>query len=117
MTTSVFGDIFFNVNNKLLTPKDVAELLNISVRTVYDNAKRLGGFYPFGLRVLRFSPEAIHEHLEGQITKVLRLQVPVSAQGLGSKGIQNALGSKHHTRKAPAGSQGQIKTDPNRHGL
>ena len=29
----------------LLTSKQVAELLNLSVRTVYDHSIRLGGFY------------------------------------------------------------------------
>ena len=34
------------IMTQLLTPSDVAELLQISVRTVYDHARRLGGFYP-----------------------------------------------------------------------
>lgn len=43
----------------LLWPKEVASLLNISVRTVYKNFRKLGGFYPAGMRVLRFRPDVI----------------------------------------------------------
>lgn len=46
----------------LLTPEEVASLLRISLRTVYENARRLGGFYPAGIRVLRFRKERIHSH-------------------------------------------------------
>ena len=33
----------------LLTPEEVAQLLQISIRTVYAQARRLGGFYPAGI--------------------------------------------------------------------
>lgn len=59
------------IMTQLLTPSDVAELLQISVRTVYDHSDRLGGFYPLGIRRLRFRPEGIYEHLEGQEKGVL----------------------------------------------
>lgn len=50
-----------------LTPEDVSSLLQISISTVYKNAVRLGGFYPFGLKVLRFRREVIENgSLEGQ---------------------------------------------------
>ncbi|MCP4624842.1 MAG: helix-turn-helix domain-containing protein [bacterium] len=43
----------------LLTPKQVAELLSLSVRTVYDHSIRLGGFYPAGIKALRFRRDVI----------------------------------------------------------
>jgi len=49
----------------LLTPKQVAELLKVSLKTVYDNIKLLGGFWPAGIRVLRFRHEDIERILEG----------------------------------------------------
>ncbi len=59
------------IKTQLLTPSDVAELLQISVRTVYDHARRLGGFYPAGIKVLRFRPEVIYGSVEGQGNAVM----------------------------------------------
>jgi hypothetical protein len=44
---------------KLLTPQDVADQLQLSVRTIMRHAKELGGFYPCGIRALRFRAEDI----------------------------------------------------------
>lgn len=44
--------------DRLLSVKDVAELLNMSPRMVYEHKRELGGFYPAGIRILRFHPEA-----------------------------------------------------------
>ena len=52
--------------DRLLSVKDVAELLNMSSRTVYDHMRELGGFYPAGIRLLRFHPEVIYGVMEGQ---------------------------------------------------
>lgn len=68
--------------NSLLTPKEVANLLQISPRTVYDRAGDLGGFYPAGIRVLRFRPEIIGGYLEGQDQKGLAIQLPVQGGGV-----------------------------------
>ncbi len=38
----------------LLTPRQVAELLQVSERSVRRHAARLGGFFPAGFRTLRF---------------------------------------------------------------
>ena len=57
----------------LLTPPEVAQLLQISIRTVYAQARRLGGFYPAGIRALRFRREAIYAFMEGPQNR----QVPV----------------------------------------
>lgn len=53
----------------LLTPEDVKDLLKISKRTVYDHARRWGGFYPGGTRKLRFHPMVIYGIMEGQDPK------------------------------------------------
>lgn len=48
----------------LLAPQEVAEILNVAVKTVYDNQKRLGGFNPAGIKVikvLRFHPDIIQQ--------------------------------------------------------
>ena len=50
---------------KLLTVQEVAELLRVDVRTVYDHRLKLGGFYPAGIRVLRFRRDVIEQILEG----------------------------------------------------
>jgi hypothetical protein len=39
---------------KLLTPSEVADILSVSVRTVMRHSRALGGFYPAGIRALRF---------------------------------------------------------------
>jgi len=51
---------------KLLTTQNVAEMLQIHPRTVYDHAADFGGFYPAGLRVLRFREDVINAYMEGQ---------------------------------------------------
>ena len=44
---------------KLLTPDQVAELLQVSVATVRRHSRSLGGFYPAHIRVLRFRLEDV----------------------------------------------------------
>ena len=65
--------------NSLLTPNEVAWLLHLSVRTVYAQSHRLGGFYPAGIRVLRFRREDIYAIMEGPQNR--QLEVPVSTSG------------------------------------
>ena len=105
------------MNENLLTVDDVAKYLQISPRTVYDNARTLGGFYPFGIGVLRFKREVIYGTIQRQGLQVLDLQVPVPGKVLRGQGIQYAAGSSHGRNKTPRGNQGGIKTDPARHGL
>jgi len=68
----------------LLTPKQVAKTLSISVRSVYDHAGRLGGFYPAGIKCLRFRAEAINDIMMGQNQEQMRVQAQV--QGRASRG-------------------------------
>jgi hypothetical protein len=78
--------------------------------------QRLGGFYPFGIRVLRFRREEIYAHLERG--RKLEIPVPVAGekifpamihnQGIGQGGNGEAKGATHSCRGA---------TDSDRHGL
>ena len=88
--------------SSLLTVKDVAGLLQIKERTVYDNRKALGGFYPAGIKVLRFRAEVIYGIMEGQ--------------GHDQEGGNFSPG----TAKAPGQTKSYFRlgpTDPDRHGL
>jgi len=77
-------------STKLLTVSDVAKLLQISERTVYDNALKLGGFYPANIRVLRFpSREDFLGDLERQKNQGMDLQVQISRQILRRSGREN----------------------------
>ena len=84
----------------LLTPKQVAEILNLSVRTVYDHRIRLGGFYPAGIKALRFRRDVIEAIMEGHSIAIKR--------------PDGAILSKVRSKK-------DFKTDstkdPNRHGF
>lgn len=46
---------------KLLTPKDVAKLLQISEKTVYKHQRRLCDFHPVGIKCLRFRAKDIYD--------------------------------------------------------
>ena len=70
----------------LLTPEEVAGLLQLSLRTIYANVRRLGGFYPAGIRALRFRREDIHAIMEGPQERTL--EVPVSTPGPASRQIR-----------------------------
>jgi hypothetical protein len=100
----------------LLTPNQVAEILQISTRTVYENKHRLGGFYPAGIRVLRFRKEVIYGLMEKQETEGLGIRFPVQGKTLRRQGIQNEGGGQSRQGEAPEGNQ-EYQTDPARHGL
>lgn len=59
---------------KLMSVQEVADLLQISPKSVYKHALALGGFHPAGVRCLRFHPEVIHDCLqrqaEGSLTEI-----------------------------------------------
>ncbi len=84
----------------LLTPKQVAELLSISVRTVYDHSIRLGGFYPAGIKALRFRRDVIEAIMEGHSFTINR---PARA-------VPSKVRSKKDFKSDPT-------ADPNRHGF
>lgn len=92
---------------KLLNPQDVASLLNISLQTVYDNQKRLGGFFPAGIRVLRFREEVIRGYMEGQNNRDVQIQVRVPRQAIRRRRVQDQSGSPNSAgRSAEGGSIG-----------
>jgi integrase len=49
-------------SSPLLTPNEVASLLKVSAKTVYEHQHRLGGFYPAGIR--HFSGTYAHDVLK-----------------------------------------------------
>ncbi|WP_083927883.1 helix-turn-helix domain-containing protein [Desulfobacter curvatus] len=101
--------------NKLLTPSDVAELLQISENTVYKHVKKLGGFKPGGIGVWRFRQEVIYGIMEGQDPETLVLQFSVSKRNLCGQGIQDKNGSGGRSGKKKG--RCKEKSDLNRHGL
>ena len=107
--------------DQLLTVPDVANILQIAPRTVYDNKYRLGGFYPAGLRVLRFPPGVILGYLEGQGTENMGLRVPISQEVIRVRGTRNTPGGRSRKVKTAGGCKGpghrEYQSDQNRHGL
>jgi hypothetical protein len=83
----------------LLTPEEVAGLLQLSVRTIYANARLLGGFYPAGIRALRFRRETIHAIMEGPQNR--QVEIPVSTSGTAFQ--QNRVQDKSGGTKRPGG--------------
>jgi hypothetical protein len=100
----------------LLTVSDVAALLNISERTVYEKKHALGGFYPARIQVLRFRPEDIYGIMEGQDPKGLALRLSMSGAEVCGRRISNKKGSGNRKRRPPEGDQGD-SAGRNRHGL
>ena len=101
---------------KLLTPNDVAELLQVSVKTVYKHKHQLGGFYPAGLNVLRFPRSIIYGILQGPKTEGLDISFPVSGQELRGPRIQN----QERSNGSQGSSKKRIKASTarsNRHGI
>ena len=105
----------YHNRNKLLTPSDVAELLQISENTVYKHVKKLGGFKPGGIGVWRFRQEVIYGIMEGQDPETLVLQFSVSKRNLCSQGIQDKKGSDGRSGKKKG--RFKEKSDLNRHGV
>ena len=96
----------------LLTPKQVAALLQISTRTVYDNARKLGGFYPAGIRVLRFRREDINAIMQNP-PGGLEVGVSTQEETVPAGGPQGMDGGQRTGKWL----EDQKRLDPNRHGL
>ena len=103
--------------DRLLSVKDVAELLNMSSRTVYDHMRELGGFYPAGIRLLRFHTEVIYGVMEGQDKEGLAVQFSASGGNICRRRPEDATGSVGSPRRAEKRAKGKTQDDPNRHGL
>ena len=83
-----------------LTPKQVVELLSLSVRTVYDHSTRLGGFYPAGIKALLSRRDVIEAIIEGHSFTINRPD----------RAVPSNVRSKNGFKSDPT-------ADPNRHGL
>jgi len=99
----------------LFTVKDVAKLLQISEKTVYKQQNKLGGFYPAGLKLLRFNRETIYGHMEGQKQEGLVLQVRVPGQTVWQPRLCNQKGSSSSQRRSA--KRNDPAADRNRHGI
>jgi predicted DNA-binding transcriptional regulator AlpA len=73
----------------LLTVPEVAQLLQLSESAVYFHSHRLGGFYPAGIRALRFRREDIYAIMEGSQERQLEVPVPTSGPTPQQDRIQN----------------------------
>jgi hypothetical protein len=102
---------------RLLTPQEVADLLQISVRTVYGRALSLGGFYPAGIGVLRFNQEVIYGIMEGQKSQGVVLQFRVPEEKLCREGIRNKKGRFIRSRRTEEISKEASEAAPGRHGF
>ena len=100
---------------QLLTPSEVAELLQISEKTVYKHSDKLCGFKPAGLGILRFRKEIIYGIMEGQDPKTLVLQFPVSKRDIRSERVQDQKRSSVSKRRKKKSTE--KSTEANRHGL
>ena len=100
----------------LLTPTDVAELLQISEKTVYKHSREFFGFKPAGLGILRFRKEIIYGIMEGQDPKALVLQFPVSERNLCGERVQNEKRSGDGKGREKKRTK-ESTTKSNRHGI
>jgi len=101
--------------SQLLTPKDVADALQISVEAVYKHKRRLCGFYPAGIKVLRFREDVINDIIQGQAAQFVEVRVPKEREKAYGKWFPDKDGSK--SRNGTAQKRNVRRKDPNRHGL
>jgi hypothetical protein len=104
-------------DGRLLTPEEVADRLQISIRTVYDNKGRLGGFYPAGIRCLRFRKDVIDGILEGSSAEGLDVQVPVQGEWLRRPRIQDTQRGGNRQSGASQADREVIRIGDRRHGF
>jgi len=90
--------------NALLTPGQVARLLQVSKRTIYAQSHRLGGFYPAGIRALRFREEFIYAIMEGPQDRQVAVSVPTPGPTLQQDRIRHPEGCQGGHGKAPGGT-------------
>jgi hypothetical protein len=107
----------------LLTPQEVADRLKLSISAVYQNKDKLGGFYPAGIRVLRFDPEVIDGIMEGSPLRLLAVRIPISGQPVHRPRVQDQGRRQGSSGEPPPRSpnwyvaKGDIVADPARHGM
>ncbi len=86
---------------KLWTPQQVAEVLQISVKTVYKHSVKLGGFYPFGIGRLRFDGERIQKHILRAGKAVLEIRVPLQKKKNNKVRVSNRKASRNSSTRPP----------------
>lgn len=96
----------------LLTVAEVARLLQMSCRTIYANARRLGGFYPAGIRSLRFRREDIYGIMEGPEDRQVPLRISVPGQEVRQGRVCHKKGGEEGRRGAPKVSGTGPDPDP-----
>lgn len=98
---------------QLLTPLEVSKKLKISLSTVYKKSRILGGFYPAGIKSLRFD-EAI---INGIMERSRQMAFSFHVSGTLSHGERffDQSGSKKSSRKKKGRSKEYA--DSSRHGL
>jgi hypothetical protein len=80
----------------LLKPKEVASLWQESLSTIYAEAGRLGGFFPAGIKALRFRRETIYAIMEDPRTGKYRYQF----QQLGKRYSKTGFATQKAARSA-----------------
>ena len=98
----------------LLTVADVAVLLKIHPKTVYEHAAEWGGFYPAPLRVLRFRPEVIRGIMEGG--QKVEVRFPAQREILRGRRIQDQKGGPS-VQGVSATISSQFHVDPRKYGI
>jgi len=98
------------------TPEQVAELMQVSTSVVYKHKDTLGGFYPAGIKVLRFNKGVINGILEGQDPQRLGIQVPISGPAVRGQGVQDQGRGQGRQGKPSKNGKGRT-SDRNRHNL
>jgi hypothetical protein len=95
----------------LLSPRQVAELLQLSLATIYAKAHSLGGFYPAGIKALRFRTEMIYAIMEGPQNRKVSLPVSISGQKVQQDGVRHPKG-RRKMDSGPADGIGAGSPDP-----
>jgi predicted DNA-binding transcriptional regulator AlpA len=97
----------------LLKPEEVAELLQLSLSTIYSKARNLGGFYPVGIKALRFRRETIHAIMEGPQDRHVEVPVSIPGQTLQQNRAFNQKRRPAGNGKSPrAADQEPVSSDP-----
>jgi predicted DNA-binding transcriptional regulator AlpA len=78
----------------LLKPEQVAELLQLSLATIYAKANSLGGFYPAGIKALRFRRETIYAIMEGPQNRKVPHSIPASGEEVQQDRVSDTKGRR-----------------------
>src|SRR5665811_1453426 len=89
----------------------MAGLLQLSLSTVYPKADRLKGFYPAGIKALRFREETIYAIMAGPTKRQVPLPVPTPGEKIQQARLRHPKGSQDRHGTAPDGT-GDPSQDP-----